>query len=115
MINLNPLESDTLDEFELIRIRKNNPILSNLNLLTPRIASRYVEYDNKYKANRLEDIVSHNYSYNEKITLTLCYSSPTKARNYLIKRIKENQPRQIRSIYQFCGINTDSTSDHYFT
>ncbi len=31
----------------------------------------------------------------------------------LIKNIKDNQDNAIRSVCQFCGINTDSTIDHY--
>lgn len=113
MINLTPLSTKIIDEFDKIHNSKRNPTKRILTALKPSLSKRFNEYERQSKINDLEAVTSLAYSDSDKKALQNCYKVKTKALETLIKNIKENQPNQIRSVCQFCCINTDSTIDHY--
>lgn len=113
MHNLNPLPTAPIDEFDLIYKSKQDPARTVLQLLRPRILIRYNEYKTEFDSNSLQNLAGVTYLPDAKEYLKKCYSDPTNALNSLIARIKDNQPDHLRSICQYCGIDTDNTVDHY--
>lgn len=113
MKGLNRLNTPCIDEFELIRISKHHQTRNNLLLLKPFVLSRYNEYDSKFDANNLEEIIEEIHSDNDKTDLLSCYINSTQALDNLVVRIKQNQDDNIKSICQYCGIGSDDSIDHY--
>lgn len=75
------------------------------------IIERYAEYiKNKRQLENIDDSPCDDL---EKIALIHCYENSTKSLNILKKGIKMNQPRALRSICNYCGINNPGTYDHY--
>ncbi|MGG7035707.1 MAG: HNH endonuclease [Flavobacterium sp.] len=113
MRNLNHLNTDPIDEFDLIHNSKRDPAYTVLMELRPTILNRYNDYEIEFNNNTLQNLVRQVYAPQTIEYLQKCYSDPTLALDDLIARIKENQPNHLRSICQYCGIDTDNTTDHY--
>lgn len=113
MHNLTPLESELIDEFDLILSSKQDPAHLVLTNLRNILITRFNLYQQEFNNNNLENINTHNFTQDARTHLMACYSNSTKALDDLLARIKDNQPLHIRSICQYCCINTDSTTDHY--
>jgi hypothetical protein len=113
MRNLTHLNTDPIDEFDSIRKSKQDPANSVLLALRPTILSRYGEYKTEFDKNTLQNIKNKTFSPQASEFLKKCYSDSTNCLNSVIARIKKNQPDHLRSICQFCGIDTDNTTDHY--
>ncbi|TDE01531.1 hypothetical protein [Flavobacterium sandaracinum] len=113
MRNLIPLNTVPIDEFDLIHKSKQEPAHTILQALRPTILNRYGNYKVEFDKNTLQNLPSQVYTLQEKKYLRKCYSDSTNALDKLIARIKENQPNYLRSVCQFCGIDTDNTTDHY--
>jgi 5-methylcytosine-specific restriction endonuclease McrA len=113
MRNLSPLNTVPIDEFDLIHKSKQDPAHIILEELRPVILNRYGSYKVEFDKNTLQNIESQVYTPQAKKYLRKCYSDSTNALDNLIARIKENQPNHLRSVCQFCGIDTDNTTDHY--
>ena len=113
MRNLIPLNTIPIDEFDLIHKSKQDPAHSVLMALRPTIINRYDQYKIEFDNNTLQNLKSTVYSPQAKDYLRKCYSNSTIALDKLIARIKDNQPNQLRSVCQLCGIDTDNTTDHY--
>jgi hypothetical protein len=75
------------------------------------ILERYDHY--KEFKNHLEDISEYTFNDLEKKALIHCYEISTKALSNLKKQIKMNQPRALRNMCNYCGINNPGTYDHY--
>jgi len=113
MRNLTPLNTDPLDEFDLIVQSKYDPDNAALILLRSDVLSRYNLYKNAFDTNSLNNLAVKNYHPQAVRVLRNCYSNPTNALDRLIKNIKDKQPNHLRSVCQYCGIDTDNTIDHY--
>ena len=92
---------------------KRNPVKSTLTSLNSRIEGKYNEYDIAFNDNDLESIPLEYYAADDKNALLHCYTSGTKAKDDLIARIKGNQPDHLKSVCQFCGLNSNDTTDHF--
>jgi hypothetical protein len=117
MVNLTPLAIDYVQTFQDIGNDKYNLAGNNrkdrILALVPTITPRYALYEHHFNANTLENIAAVNYSQQTKQDLLHCYTSETASLNRLVAAIKDNQLFHLMGICQFCGINTDSTTDHY--
>lgn len=113
MRNLIPLNTIPIDEFDLIHQSKQEPAHTVLMALRPTIINRYDNYKIEFDNNTLQNLQPRVYSPQAKNHLRKCYSNSTVALDKLIVRIKENQPNNLRSVCQLCGIDTDNTTDHY--
>lgn len=113
MRNLIPLNTNPIDEFDLIRKSKQDPANSVLLALRPTVLSRYGNYKVEFDKNTLQNIKNQTFTPQASDYLKKCYSDTTNALNSIIARIKKNQPNHLRSVCQFCGIDTDNTTDHY--
>lgn len=117
MVNLIPVTLNNIGEFIKIANDKYNKAGNNrkdriLNLV-PAITVRYQLYSHHFGLNTLEQITTHGFTAAEKSDLLHCYNVATKSLNILVRAIKDNQMPHLHGICQFCGINTDSTTDHY--
>lgn len=113
MHNLLPLNTVPIDEFDLIHSSKQDPAHIALQILRPTIIARYNEYKIEFDNNTLENLTPMLFSPNQIQFLKDCYGNTTNALSNLIARIKKEQPNHLRSICQYCGIDTDNTTDHY--
>jgi hypothetical protein len=117
MINLNPVTNNCIDEFRSIGNDKYNRDGNNrkdrILALEPILTPRYNLYQQHFLTNTLEQIPQVAYGSQTEQDLLHCYTSETKSLSKLIAAIKDNQLLHIQGICQFCGINTDSTTDHY--
>lgn len=115
MRNLIPLHTNPIDEFDLIHQKKHDPAHIILQGIRPLLVTRYNTYQNEFKKNTLQNIKPKPISFFPDAAKHLreCYLKPTKALNNLIVKIKEKQPNHLRSVCQYCGIDTDNTTDHY--
>lgn len=113
MVNLIPYNTNSFAEFLSIVNDKNNPRRNRLIALQNIINERYILYNNNFSATQIHTTSVSDYTVQQKEDLLHCYTSATDSLNKLIKKIKENQLIHIRGTCQFCGINSDSTTDHY--
>ncbi len=113
MVNLAHLVNNPLDEFNLIYNSKRGINHAILTFLYNDIATRYTIYQQAFDDNDLERITTILHNPNSSLAMLHCYNSSTEALEDLLIRIKENQLLHLRSICHFCGINTDSSTDHY--
>ena len=110
---LTHLVNNPIDEFNLIYNSKRGINHAILTMKHNDIQIRYDDYQQAFYDNDLERINSVLYHPNSSSAMLHCYTSSTAALEDLLVRIKENQMLHLRSICHFCGINTDSTTDHY--
>jgi len=113
MINLAHLSNNPIDEFNLIYNSKTGVNHVILTMLRDDIVERYTIYNKAFDDNELERLNSVLLNPNSIEAMLHCYNSSTKALEDLLIRIKENQLLHLRSTCHFCGINTDSSTDHY--
>ncbi|WP_412464103.1 HNH endonuclease [Flavobacterium mekongense] len=113
MRNLIPLDTDPIDDYDAITNSKHNPAKFVLEQSRPFVFDRYNQYKNLFDKNRLEDLNKSVITPDQIIYLKDCYSNSTQALNNIIANIKNKQPSHLRSICQYCGIDTDNTVDHY--
>lgn len=113
MHNLIPLDTDPIEDFDLICQSKQEQAYFILEKLRPDVLIRYAQYKAEFNANTLQRLAKKSYTPQAGNYLKKCYSDSTIALDKLIARIKDNQPDHLRSICQLCGIDTDNTIDHY--
>ena len=117
MVNLAPLIINYVQTFQDIGNDKYNLAGNNrkdrILALVPTVTPRYALYQQHFNANTLEIVPIVNYAAQTKQDFLHCYTSETNSLNSLIADIKNNQPLHLMGFFQFCGINTDSTTDHY--
>ncbi|MES1182052.1 MAG: hypothetical protein ABUL44_04585, partial [Flavobacterium sp.] len=113
MVNLSPLQQDAIAFYRSITNDKNLDRRGRLLALDPRIDNRYAVYQNYFTRNALEQTPIDVFTIQEEEDLLHCYGVTTKSLDKLIADIKNNQSLHLQGICQFCGLNTDSTSDHY--
>ncbi len=117
MVNLAYLNTPPINSFIAIVNDKNNlednDRKTRLLNLVPNVSLRYNVYKGYFDTNTLESVPLHNFNNAQAADLLHCYNVETSSLNSLIVAIKENQEFHLRGLCQFCGINTDSTTDHY--
>ncbi|WNH07677.1 HNH endonuclease [Thalassobellus suaedae] len=113
MHNLQPINTSTIDEFDLIHNSKQEPTYTILTNLRPSIVNKYNDYDIEFNTNSLENIPTVIHSLKNKNGLLHCYKNKTNAKDQLIVNIKENQSAHLRSTCQFCGLDPSRTTDHF--
>lgn len=113
MRNLTPLDTDPINDYDAITDSKHNPAKFVLKQSRPFVFERYIQYKDHFDRNRLEDLNKSVITADQVNYLKDCYSNSTQALNNIIANIKNKQPLHLRSICQYCGIDTDNTVDHY--
>ncbi len=113
MKNLSNIEIDSIEQYLSIVDVKEEPRRNRLLELTPLLRERYALYRQHFIGNALELLPKSNYTQLQKSDLLHCYDAKTSSLHNLIALIKRNQALHIRGICQFCGINSDSSTDHY--
>lgn len=113
MRNLISLTTNPIDDYDAITFSKHNPAQFVLEESRPFVLKRYSQYKYHFDRNTLEDIDVYVITPDQVQYLKECYTNSTNALNNIIAKIKNRQPLHLRSICQYCGIDTDNTTDHY--
>jgi len=113
MKNLERPKIDCFNEFELILSSKIPQTQNILEKIKSQIKNRYLEYDVAFEKNKLSQISQVIYNGQLKKELLSCYSNKTVQLDNLIVRIKQAQIDYIKSTCQYCGIDSDDSTDHY--
>lgn len=111
MRTLHPINSNAIEEYELIANSKREARKLTLLSLKPIIEEKYNYYFDSFET--IESYISHNFSHNEKNSLLHCYNSSTKSICFLKSKIRNKQIPEFQSTCPYCLISTPSTFDHY--
>ncbi len=116
MRNLRPYNGNCIEVHRKIvsnKSKKNKDLFDRLDLLTPVIEKQYVEFENKFKNNDLENITPAVFNSENKNDLYSLYNFKLS----LIKDVKKNitayDGHTIVNTCQNCTINEVHTLDHY--
>jgi hypothetical protein len=111
MKNLNTLNTIPIDEFDLIKARKNITTRNRLNQVRPNIVLNYNNYIDNFFT--IQNIGNSTYIGDEENDLRGCYTIKTKARDNLLSRIIDKQTTHFKHICPHCLLLPRTTFDHY--
>ena len=100
-----------LTEFDLIVHPKEEPTKTQLINIRPNISNDYDQYLNNFST--IVARLPSNYVAPESIALQGCYSIKTNQRDFLLKRIIEEQTTDFQEICGYCLFHLRATMDHY--
>lgn len=111
MKNLNALTTKPIDEFDLIKAKKNIATRNRLNQIRPNIVIDYNNYIDNFST--IHNIGNSTYTSDEEVDLRGCYTITTDARDNLLRRIISSQTTHFKHVCPYCLLLPRTTYDHY--